>query len=116
MKEFKGTPGPRVVDAADVGAEFNIDSADGGTSVGITSQIFRDKDNEIRRVNTQLIVAAPELLSALQEVIKSLEITLRVGYERIIDLGGECDSPEVMIKGHFEIARAKAAIAKALGE
>lgn len=62
MKEFKGTPGPWVIDGLDVGAQFNIDSGDGGTSIGITSQIFRDKDNVTRRANTQLIAAAPELL------------------------------------------------------
>lgn len=92
MKDFKGTPGPWVIDGVDVGAEFNIDSADGGTSVGITSQIFRDKDNEIRRANTQLIAAAPELLSVLQKIVESGHIL-----------------------PHFKI-ESQWAIAKALGE
>ncbi|WP_338494088.1 hypothetical protein VRB23_06485 [Erwinia aphidicola] len=94
MKGFKGTPGPWVIDGVDVGAEFNIDSADGGTSVGITSQIFRDKDKEIRRANAQLIAAAPELLSALQDALHAY------------DKHGE----------HSEWDFARAAIAKALGE
>lgn len=108
MKEFEGTPGSWIVDK-----DFDV-TTNGGcvvawTAVGVFSQ-------EERISNAHLISAAPELLSALQEVIKSLEITLRVGHERIIELGGECVSPEVMIKGHSEIARAKSAIAKALGE
>lgn len=57
-----------------------------------------------------------ELQEVLQEVTRSIEITIRVGYERIIELGGECDSVDAMIKGHSEIARARAAIKKALGE
>lgn len=94
MKEFKGTPGPWLIDGLDVGSEFNIDSADGGISVGITSQIFRDKDNEIRRANTQLIAAAPELLE--------LVISANLG-----------------ATGSHTVAwqeRAQAAIKKALGE
>lgn len=57
-----------------------------------------------------------ELLEALQEMVSAIKITLRVGHERIIELGGDCDSPEVMIKGHSEIARAEAVIARALGQ
>ncbi|MFK8258294.1 hypothetical protein ACFL9S_10960 [Erwinia sp. AnSW2-5] len=102
MKE-KFTPGPWVVDAADVGAEFNIDSADGGTSVGITSQIFRDKDNEIRRANTQLIAAAPELLEALRCLKRELVLS---------------DVDLAYIESHFRphLDRASSAIKKALGE
>lgn len=64
MSAFKGTPGPWFIDGGNVGAEFNVDSADGGTSIGITSPIFRDNGNEIRRANTQLIAVAPSLLAA----------------------------------------------------
>ena len=108
MKEFKGTPGPW---------ELNYVTYVTDSSGNHLCEVLGDKtDLDEDLSNAKLIAAAPELLSALQDVIKSLEITLRVGYERIIDLGGECDIPEVMIKGHSEIARAKAAIAKALGE
>ena len=78
MMAFKGTPGPWFIDGGNVGAEFNIDSADGGTSIGITSPIFRDNGNEIRRANTQLIAAAPELLEALQAALDWLD-ALQIG-------------------------------------
>lgn len=107
MKEFKGTPGPWFLG----GVENEKQSVNASAYF-----IALVDEGACRNVNARLIAAAPELLSALQEVIKSLEITLRVGYEKITELGGDCDSPEVMIKGHSEIARAKQVIAKALGE
>lgn len=104
MKEFKGTPGPWVVDGAGVGAEFNIDSADGGTSVGITSQIFRDKDHEIRIANANLIAAAPDLLEALMDVLSEFESLIDAAWESTEDHDKE------------RINKARSAIAKALGE
>lgn len=101
MKEFKGTKGPWEV----VGAGFN----DEGTYYTLNI-------DWISKDNANLIEAAPDLLEALQKLVMELEITLRVGYERIIDLGGSCDEPQAMIDGHPEIARAKEAISKALGE
>lgn len=67
-------------------------------SVTVIGQVDEKKD-------AILFCAAPEMMELLQSLVASLKTTLRVGYERIIDLGGDCDSPEVMIKGHWEIAR-----------
>lgn len=101
MSEFKGTPGPWIVRSQEIQSV--------GTEDKMTAMCYGIE-------NANLIAAAPELLEALQEMVSAIKITLRVGHERIIELGGDCDSPEVMIKGHSEIARAEAAIAKALGQ
>lgn len=66
--------------------------------------------------NAHLIAAAPELLDALRELIQTHEYSLRIGYERIIELGDDCDSPEIMITKDSSLNKAKAAIAKALGQ
>lgn len=88
---------------------------DGGV---IDSYVMSDGHSSlsVTYADMALIAAAPELLEALQEMVSAIKITLRVGNDRIIELGGDCDSPEVMIKGHPEIARAEAAIKKALGQ
>lgn len=84
MKEFEGTPGPWIVDK-----DFDV-TTNGGcvvawTAVGVFSQ-------EERVSNAHLISASPELLSALQGVI------------RVADRDTD------------EFIAARAAVAKALGE
>lgn len=93
MKEFKGTPGPWVVDVDGVDARWNIDSLD-RVSVAITNQVANDKDWLVRDANTKLIAAAPDLLEALQDALHAY------------DKHGE----------HSEWDFARAAISKALGE
>lgn len=51
------------------------------------------------------------LRGALEQMIQAHKTTLRTGYERIIDLGGDCDSPEVMIAGNPDILSAEKVIA-----
>jgi len=101
MKEFKGTKGPWEV----VGAGFN----DEGTYYTLNIDL-------ISKDNAKLISAAPDLLEALQEIIQGLEMTIRAGHDRIIELGGQCDDAELIIKSDSELKKAYAAIAKALGE
>ena len=117
MSDFKGTPGPwkwftsnshnrlsSLIFGQDGHVLYAYADGNGFPHIGCNKE------------DMKLIAAAPELLEALQEVVSAMEIILRVGHERIIELGGQCDPPEVMLKGHSEIARAKAAIAKALGQ
>lgn len=97
MKEFKGTPGPWVVDANVVQARWNIDDAK-GNSVALTHQLPGDKDWQKRDANTHLIAAAPELLEALQKMVsKAHKQNWNERYES-------------------EMNAARAAINKALGE
>jgi hypothetical protein len=120
MKEFKGTPGPWLSLPAEQPVNqysYVINSRSGCIGYWKGHKDWHDDSSWVlTEHDASLIAAAPDLLEALQKLVVEMEITLRVGYERIIDLGGSCDEPQAMIDGHHEIARAKAAIAKALGE
>ena len=117
--EFKHSPAPWAVD--DNGIFFEITRED-GLRVGdvCSSQHLYDDSkhhgNGVAYANACLIAAAPELLEALRELIQSHEYSIRIGYERIIELGDDCDSPEIMITKDSSLNKAKAAIAKALGQ
>lgn len=101
MKEFKGTPGPWVVDVDGVDARWNIDSL-GRVSVAITNQVANDKNWKVRDANTKLIAAAPDLLKELQ---KLREYVINVcGVD-----DGDCDIEHPLMSS-------QAAISKALGE
>ncbi|HBL5341091.1 hypothetical protein ASU91_18445 [Enterobacter hormaechei subsp. steigerwaltii] len=54
-----------------------------------------------------------EFNEALKQAVSGYKSCLRTGYERIIELGGDCDSPEVMIAGNPDIQRAEKLIAAA---
>lgn len=47
-----------------------------------------------------------ELTDALTQMINAHKTTMRSGYERIIECGGDCDSPEMMISESPEIRMA----------
>lgn len=48
-----------------------------------------------------------ELTDALRQTVSGYKSCLRTGHERIIELGGECDEPEVMIAGNPDIRQAE---------
>ncbi len=52
-----------------------------------------------------------ELTDALRQVVSGYKSCLRTGYERIIELGGACDEPEVMIAGNPDIRQAERILA-----
>lgn len=52
-----------------------------------------------------------ELTEALKQSVAGYKSCLRMGYDRIIDLGGECDAPEVMIAGNPDIQQAEKILA-----
>ncbi|EUD09166.1 hypothetical protein PO864_17830 [Providencia alcalifaciens] len=85
-----------------------------GTDDVICSVASGSYDNDDRLA--MLFAAAPEMLEALRELIQAHEYSLRIGYERIIELGGDCDSPELMINKDASLNKAKVAIAKATGK
>lgn len=52
-----------------------------------------------------------ELTEALKQSVIGYKSCLRMGHDRIIDLGGDCDAPEVMIAGNPDIQQAEKALA-----
>lgn len=52
-----------------------------------------------------------ELTEALKHSVAGYKSCLRMGHDRIIDLGGDCDSPEVMIAGNPDIRQAEKLLA-----
>ncbi|WP_050505960.1 hypothetical protein [Cronobacter malonaticus] len=52
-----------------------------------------------------------ELTDALRQAVSGYKSCLRTGHERIIELGGECDEPEVMIAGNPDIRQAEKVLA-----
>lgn len=111
MKEFKGTPGPWHYCADE--PDWVTDSND---NIAVARVTRCNADAEAQHANAKLIAAAPELLEALHGMIQAHKSMLFAGYERIIELGGSCDSPEAMISSNPDIRKAQAAINKALGE
>lgn len=57
-----------------------------------------------------------ELTEALRQSVIGYKSCLRTGHDRILDLGGDCDAPEVMIAGNPDIQQAEKLLADAAGE
>lgn len=91
MSEFKGTPGPWVVRESSLSLSVSV--------VGLNGEaVFHESDKRIPGVmdDARLISAAPELLEALEGIMR---VEAR---DRVMPVGAEWDA-------------ARAAIAKALG-
>ncbi|ELY6216426.1 ead/Ea22-like family protein [Cronobacter sakazakii] len=52
-----------------------------------------------------------ELTDALKQAVSGYKSCLRTGHDRIIELGGACDEPEVMIAGNPDIRQAEKILA-----
>ncbi|MCC8231865.1 ead/Ea22-like family protein [Enterobacter mori] len=57
-----------------------------------------------------------ELTEALRQSVIGYKSCLRTGHDRILDLGGDCDAPEVMIAGNPDIQQAEKLLAAAAGK
>lgn len=95
MKEFKGTPGPWVASKTDrgIGPVSRDDDQSYGMIIPVAWVEF-DGNDAYQQANANLIAAAPDLLEALQDIVK------------VLDSAG-CEAATV---------KANAAISKALGE
>ena len=62
-------------------------------------ELLGERDADKRRID--------ELTEALSHSVAGYKSCLRMGYDRIIDLGGDCDAPEVMIAGNPDIQQAE---------
>ena len=98
MSEFKGTPGPWELDQFDNVVHGKPDNWSRKETVRVSGVALPGRVTEEYAANTMLVAAAPELLEALQNLVRENE-----GY---FEEFAECK----------ELIAARAAIAKALGE
>lgn len=107
MQDFKGTPGPWKVNT--IGQHWNNKSL---THIEVTFGFEGECvcDTVYEMANANLIAAAPELLEALQLIIKDLRIRAKVRGD-IDD-----DGTVVLDIGSGALMKANDAIAKALGQ
>lgn len=118
MTEAKHTPGPWNVSPYGVG--FEIDAAN-GQSIAQAQQIAQTKkpeDHNERKANARLIAAAPELLEALQVAVEAMEQDwhqIDGEWGPIMEEFGDLEGAILAGKAP-EIAKARAAIAKATGK
>ncbi|MBM3070392.1 hypothetical protein [Lelliottia sp. RWM.1] len=73
---------------------------------GMVTRLATELDVQLARAKA-LTAREAELTEALRQMVNAHKTTLHLGYHRIIELGGSCDSPEVMISGNYEIQAAE---------
>lgn len=71
------------------------------------------ENNEPHEKAAKLIAAAPELLAQLKSLARAYVRLMEAGRNRIIFLGGDCDSLEKMETDDPDLRDARAAISKA---
>jgi len=81
---------------------------------GMVIRLERLKETEDKLTAAEKRIA--ELNEALKQSVSGYKSCLRTGYERILELGGDCDSPEVMIAGNPDIQHAEKLIVAAAGK
>ncbi|WP_421532001.1 hypothetical protein [Lelliottia amnigena] len=104
-------------------AEMNVSNRILASDAMAKQDIIAKQEKWIKDVEATMIAAtdraeAAELRNAvltesLKDMVRANKSAIHVGYERIIDLGGECDSPAVMISGNCDIMRAEKILAAA---
>jgi len=71
---------------------------------------------DMQMANARLIAAAPELLKELKKMCRAYVCLLDGGRDKIISLGGDCDTVEIMEASNPTLSEARAIIAKATGQ
>lgn len=77
---------------------------------GMVSRLATELDIQLARAKV-LTAREAELTEALRQMVNAHKTTLHLGYHRITELGGGCDSPEVMISGNYDIQSAERVLA-----
>ncbi|WP_236731798.1 ead/Ea22-like family protein [Enterobacter hormaechei] len=110
---------PSDIDGDSVELRFETeDGFDTGCDVSIVDQCQKTAD-VVRALLDELEAkdkSNSELTEALKQTVSGYKSCLRMGHDRILDLGGDCDSPEVMIAGNPDIQQAEKLIAAAAGK
>lgn len=112
MKEFKGTPGPWALRTEALDQTVALDIIGGGVMVSSAIPWSSDTECDIDKAlaNANLIAAAPDLLQALQYILKDLSLRAK--------MRGDVDEDETVVLdiGSGVLMSARTAIARALGE
>ena len=110
---------PSDIDGDSVELRFETeDGFDTGCDVSIVDQCQKTADvvrallDELEAKDQRIAV----LTESLKQTVSGYKSCLRTGHERILDLGGDCDAPKVMIAGNPDIQQAQKLIAAASGK
>jgi hypothetical protein len=112
MSESKHTPGPWAAKANAYGCWFVY----GGGAIPSPLVCGGNSHDTLTEANARLIAAAPAMHTALTRLERAYAALLHTGYERILALGGDCDTPEIMERGDSALIEARAALSLAEGK
>src|SRR3546814_7675027 len=114
MEKFKGTPGPWGVDVPDMFGDYNI--LHDGDALAVAAVVSNMRPAEEVAANAALVGASKDLLETLRNLYHAYVSTLESGRDRIVFLGGDCDSVERMEEGDPALVKARASLSRALGD